>query len=90
MKIELLKFQITPPERAQEFIKADEQVWNPWLQQQRGYLRKAYQSYPNGIVHLRLFWATQRDLAAASKSPEIPAIDVRLRASFLGVYQRLP
>jgi len=90
VKIELLKFQITPPERTQEFIKADEQVWDPWLQQQRGYLRKAYQIYPNGIIHLRIFWATQRDLAAASKSPEIPAIDVRLRAAFLGVYQRLP
>jgi hypothetical protein len=90
MRIELLKFQISPPERTQEFIEADSAVWNPWLQQQRGYLRKAYATYPNGIVHIRIYWASPRDLAAASKSPEIPAIDVRLKAAFLGVYARLP
>lgn len=90
MMIELLKFQVTPVDRVEGFIEADEAVWDPWLRQQRGYLRKTYQKYPNGIVHLRMFWATQRDLAVASKSPEIPAIDVRLKSKFLGVFTRLP
>jgi hypothetical protein len=90
VKIELLKFRVIPEDRVEDFIDTDGVIWDPWLQQQRGYLRKTYQRYPDGIVHLRLFWATQRDLAAASKSPEIPALDVRHRAAFLGVFQRLP
>jgi len=90
VQIELLKFRVIPEDRVEDFIKTDEVVWDPWLQQQRGYLRKTYQRYPDGVVHLRLFWATQRDLAAASKSPEIPALDIRHKAAFLGVFQRLP
>ena len=90
MEIELLKFQVTPPDKAQEFIEADAIVWNPWLKQQRGYIRKAYQTYPEGIVHVRIFWASKKALADASRSPEIPAIDVRLRSQFLGVYTRIP
>ena len=90
MQIELLKFRVIPEDRVENFIKTDEVVWDPWLQQQRGYLRKTYQRYPEGVVHLRLFWATQRDLAAASRSPEIAALDVRHKAAFLGVFQKLP
>ena len=90
MQIELLKFRVIPEDRVEDFIKTDEVVWDPWLQQQRGYLRKTYQRYPEGVVHLRLFWATQRDLASATRSPEIAALDVRHRAAFLGVFQRLP
>jgi hypothetical protein len=90
MQIERLSFLITPEDRVEEFIEADEVVWDPWLRQQRGYLRKTYQRYQQGRVDIRIFWATQRDLAVASKSPEIPAIDVRLKSQFLGVYTRLP
>ena len=90
MLIERLSFQISPPDRVEDFITADEVVWGPWLQNQRGFLRKTYQRYPNGRVDIRLFWSTKRDLDAASKSPEIPALDVRLKSQFLGVYQRLP
>lgn len=90
MEIELLKFQVTPPDRTQEFIKADSEVWTPWLRQQRGFLRKTYQEYPNGMVHIRVFWASKRDWDNAARSSEIPALDVRLRATFLGVYSLLP
>ena len=90
MQIELLKFRVIPGDRVEDFIYTDEAVWDPWLRQQRGYLRKSYQRYPGGIVHLRLFWATKRDLDVASKSPEIPVLDVRHQSSFLGVNQRLP
>ena len=90
MEIELLKFQILPDDRVDDFIDADQIVWEPWLQQQRGYLRKTATIYPNGIVHPRLYWASKRDLDAASKSPEIPVLDVKLRSQFLGVYNRLP
>ena len=90
MEIELLKFQVTPEDRTDEFIDADAEVWNSWLQGQRGYLRKTANVYPGGIVHFRIYWASKRDLEKAAKSPEIPALDVRLRARFLGVYNRLP
>ena len=89
MKIELLSFQVTPPDRLEGFIEADEEVWDPWLRQQRGFLRKTYTRYPGGRVHIRIFWASERDLGQASKSPEIPALDVKLQSKFLGVYTRL-
>ncbi len=89
MEIEKLSFQIIPEDRVQEFIGADEQVWGPWLQQQRGYLRKVPTVYPGGRVDLRIYWASKRDLEAASKSPEIPLLDVKLQAAFLGVFQKL-
>ena len=89
MEIEKLSFQIIPEDRVQEFIDADEQVWGPWLQQQRGYLRKVPTVYPGGRVDLRIYWASKRDLEAASKSPEIPLLDVKLQAAFLGVFQKL-
>jgi len=89
MEIEVLQFRVIPEDRTDEFIEADAIVWNPWLQQQRGYLRKMATVYPNGVVHLRIFWASKRDLQAASKSPEIPGLDVRLQATFLGVAQKL-
>jgi hypothetical protein len=90
MKIELLKFRVIPESKVEDFIDADNQVWKPWLQQQRGYLRKTANVYPGGIVHLRLYWASKRDLEQASKNPEIPAFDVKLQATFLGVYQKIP
>jgi hypothetical protein len=88
--IERLSFQINPPDRVEDFIAADEEVWNPWLRQQRGYLRKTVQRYPGGRVDLRIFWASPRDMEKAAKDPQIPAIDVKLRSQFLGVYTRLP
>ncbi len=90
MEIERLSFIVTPGERTDDFIDADAVVWNPWLQQQRGYIRKTANVYPGGRVDLRIYWASKRDLDAASKNPEIPALDVKLRSQFLGVYQRLP
>ena len=89
MEIERLSFLITPKDKVDEFIEADTKVWEPWLQQQRGYLRKHYQRYPTGRVEIRIFWASKRDWDAAARNPELPALDVKLRAEFLGVYQKL-
>lgn len=90
MIIERLSFQIIPADRVDDFLDADEKVWTEWLKQQRGFVRKVPTIYPNGRVDLRIYWATKRDLDAASKSPEIPAIDVKMQSQFLGVAQRLP
>lgn len=90
MEIERLSFLVTPASKVQEFIDADQKVWEPWLQQQRGYIRKTVQIYPDGRVDLRIYWDSKRNLEKAAKDPQIPALDVKLRAEFLGVYQRLP
>jgi len=89
MEIERLSFIISPPNRVEDFIDADTEVWEPWLQQQRGYLRKTYQRYPDGRVDIRIFWDSPKSLDKASQSSEIPALDVKLKARFLGVFQRL-
>jgi hypothetical protein len=88
--IERLSFQVSPPDRLEDFIDADEKVWNPWLRQQRGFLRKTVQRYPGGRVDLRIFWSGPRDMEKAAKDPQLPALDVKLQAQFLGVYTRLP
>ena len=90
MQIERLSFLIVPEDRLEDFIKADSEIWDPWLRNQRGFLRKTYQRYPGGRLDLRIFWDSKKNLDQAAKSPEIPALDVRLRARFLGVYSRLP
>ena len=89
MEIERLSFIVTPKDRIDDFIKADTAIWEPWLQQQRGYLRKTHQRYPTGRVDLRIYWDSKKNLEAAAKSPEIPVLDVKLQAAFLGVFQRL-
>jgi uncharacterized protein (TIGR03792 family) len=90
VEIERLSFIVTPENRVDDFIAADKEVWEPWLQQQRGYLRKTVQVYPGGRVDLRIFWASKRDWDKAAKDPMIPALDVQLKSKFLGVYTRLP
>jgi hypothetical protein len=89
VEIERLSFLITPADRLEDFIDSDTAVWEPWLQQQRGYLRKTYQRYAGGRVDIRIFWDSPKNLEKASKSPELPALDVKLKAKFLGVFQRL-
>ena len=90
MEIERLSFQIIPPERVEGFIEADAKIWDPWLRQQRGFLRKTYTRYPGGRVDVRVFWASQRDWDTAARDPQIPTIEVRMKSEFLGVYTRLP
>jgi hypothetical protein len=90
VEIERLSFLVSPKDRVDDFIAADTAIWEPWLQQQRGYLRKQYQRYPTGRVDIRIYWDSKKNLDQAAKSPEIPVLDVRLRARFLGVYNRLP
>ena len=89
MEIERISFLITPKDRVDDFIEADEKVWTPWLQQQRGFLRKTFQRYPTGRVDIRIFWASKRDWEKASKDPIHPALTVKLQSSFLGVFQQL-
>jgi len=89
MEIERLSFLVTPKDRVEDFVKADKSIWNPWLQQQKGFIQKHYQRYPTGRVDIRIFWQSRADWEAAAQSPQLPALESKLRAEFLGTYQKL-
>jgi len=89
MEIEKLSFIVTPEDRVEDFLETDEKVWNPWLQQQRGFLRKTYQRYAGGRVDIRIFWASLRDWKNAARDPDLPAIEVRFQSQFLGTFTKV-
>lgn len=90
MEIENLKFRVIPSESVEDFLKADQEVWEPWLYNQHGFLRKTATVYPGGVIHFRLFWASKKDMKEASKDPRISSMNVRLKSKFSGIFQRLP
>ena len=90
MFIERLSFVITPADRVEDFIEADEKVWDPWLRQQKGYIRKTYTRFGNGRVDIRLFWMSEWSMKTAAAKPDMKTVEARFSASFSGVYTRLP
>ena len=90
MFIERLSFQISPPDRLESFIETDAVVWDPWLRQQKGYIRKHYQRYPGGRVDIRIYWVGEKSMQDAAAKPSMKTIEVQFSAAFLGVYTRLP
>ena len=90
MHVERLSFLITPPDRLEGFIEADAAVWDPWLRQQKGYLRKHYQRYPGGRVDIRIYWVSEKSMVQAAAKPDMRSVEVRFSATFVGVYTRLP
>ena len=90
MFIERLSFQVSPPDRLEGFIEADTAVWTPWLQQQRGYIRKTYTRHPGGRVDIRIFWMSDWSMKTAAAKPDMRSVEVRFSATFVGVYTRLP
>ena len=90
MFIERLSFRVSPSERVNDFIDADALVWTPWLQQQKGYIKKTYTRVGNGGVDIRIFWMSERNMVAAAAKPDMRNVEVRFSATFVGVYTRLP
>jgi len=90
MFIERLSFQVSPPDRLEDFIEADAKVWDPWLQQQKGYIKKSYTRLGNGRVDIRLYWMSGGSMKTAAAKPEMKTVEVRFSATFVGVYTRLP
>lgn len=87
MKIERLLFRVTPPEFAKDFIQADGETWNPWLQRQKGFLNKTSRILPGGMVEFLLHWANLEDTKRASnKKEEMKHIDYMLRSRSPGRY----
>ena len=90
MHVERLSFLITPSDRVEDFIDADAAVWDPWLQQQKGYIRKTYSRLGNGRVDIRIYWMSEWSMKTAAAKSEMKSVEVRFSATFVGVYQRLP
>ena len=90
MHIERLSFIITPADRVEDFIEADAKVWDPWLQQQKGYIKKSYTRLGGGRVDIRLFWMSEWSMKTAAAKPDMRTVEVRFSATFVGVYTRLP
>lgn len=80
MKIERLLFQVEPKEFVKDFIKADAEVWNPWLQRQKGFLNKTSRIISSNQVELLIYWKSEQYLEkAASKTAEIAMINNMLK-----------
>jgi len=80
MKIERLLFQVEPKEFVKDFLKADAEVWNPWLQRQSGFLNKTSRIIGGNQVEFLIFWRSEDDLKkASSKVAELKVVDNMLR-----------
>lgn len=76
MKIESLTFQITPSQSVADFIDKHKEVWEPWLRQQQGFIRKQIDSVRGSQVTVLLFWDSQENMDRAyGKIQEIAALD---------------
>ena len=89
MHIERLSFIITPADWVEGFIKADAKVWDPWLQQQKGYIKKTYTRLGGGRVDIRLFWMSEWSMKTAAAKPDMRTVEVRFSATFVGVYHKV-
>ena len=89
VKIERLSFLVSPAESTSDFIKADAAIWNPNLQQQKGFIRKTAQTYPGGRVEMQIFWVDAASQEKASKNLNLELIDRQLQIVFPGVYRLL-
>jgi hypothetical protein len=79
MKIERLSFLINPSHKAQEFVDADKQMWDPWLRMRTGFIQKTAKIYPGGRVEIQIFWSSKSDQDRAAVNPELPIIEATFR-----------
>lgn len=87
MHLERLLYQVSPPEFVDDFLIADSQVWNPWLQRQPGYITKSHRLLPNGLVELLIQWKSKKDRETAAASPDIRTLEAYMRQRSPGVYR---
>jgi hypothetical protein len=75
VKIESLTFQITPSQSVADFINKHKEVWEPWLRQQQGFIRKQIDSVRGNQVTILLFWDSLANMERAyGKVQEIAAL----------------
>lgn len=80
MKIESLTFQVTPSQSITDFLDTYGKVWEPWLRQQQGFIRKQIDSVRGSQVTVLLFWDSQENMERAyGKTKEIGTLEDALR-----------
>lgn len=80
MIIESLTFQVTPSQSIADFLDKYEEVWEPWLKQQRGFIKKQIDSVRGNQVTVLLFWDSQANMERAyGKIQEIATLEDALR-----------
>ena len=89
VKIERLSFLINPPHKAQEFVDADKQMWDPWLRMRTGFIQKTATIYPGGRVEIQIFWSSKADQDKAAVNPELPIIEATFRNVVGPIYHLL-
>jgi hypothetical protein len=89
MKIERLSFLVTPPQKTQEFVDADKQMWDPWLRMRPGFIQKTTTIHPGGRVEIQIFWSSKSDQDKATQSPELPVIEATFRNVIGPIYHLL-
>lgn len=85
--IERLLFQLLSPQWVEDFIIADNQVWLPWLQRQKGFLRKTHSVHPGGLVETLLYWKDRESLEKASNSPDLANVEAMFRSKMGMIYR---
>ena len=89
LKIERMSFLVQPPEKVKDFVDADEQMWGPWLRQQRGFIQKTVTTHPGGRVELHIFWDDKQSQVNAANNPELPIIEATFRNIVGPIYHLL-
>ena len=89
LKIERLSFLINPAHKAQEFVDADKQMWDPWLRMRTGFIQKTTTIHPGGRVEMQIFWTSKADQDKAAINPELPVIEATFRNVVGPIYHLL-
>lgn len=86
MFIEHLHFIVTPAEKVEDFVKADDQVWTTALRSQPGFIRKDHTYNPNGLLTLWIYWDDRNSMLKAAKRLDMDSLNLQLRSKFTGSF----
>ena len=89
MKVERLSFLIFPPEKVDDFLETDEEIWTKWLRQRSGFISKRCLRYPGGRVEMMIYWRSKMDQARATDHPEHQIVDATFRNTVGTIYRLL-
>jgi len=86
MFIENLKFIVSPVDKIEDFLKADEEIWTTQLRRQPGFIRKDSAYEPNGLVTLWIYWDDGASMTKAARRLDMNSLDLQLRSKFAGSF----
>ena len=78
-----------PSGKVKEFLQKDEEIWTPWLRNQKGFLSKDSMVSSSQAVVIRIFWRSKKDMEAAAKARGYKETENRFNAA-VGPYRIIP